>query len=333
MNDSLKFPINLVQWILKSVSRPVRSSGALLCALMLLLFVGSGVAYPASGDGPFVDPIEILGSFLLFSLLTPYLLMCMLAGIRANDLIHQQITPFLPAGFDQDRYQAIHYWPLPVLAAIAFALAGNVNWSTMVLTPGTEGFLTSLLLIAGQIVMWTMVGLVLFVSIHECWILGRLGKVVEINLYNLDALNGFGRAALNSFLMVVGALSLTIIQAIDREFRAENYINGLYVGLPAVIVLVAMPTWSLHRRIRRRRIEELAAIDEKIAHGNSALGDTDALVRFNALLQRRELVSSLRSWPMDTTIFSRFVLYVFIPPLAWVGAALVEFFLDSLLAA
>lgn len=332
MTDSSKFPINLVQRILQSSARPVRSSGALLCGLMLLLFVGSGVAYPVSGDGPFDDPIEILGSFLLFSLLTPYLLMCMLAGVRANDLTHRQITPGLPPGFSQDRYQLMHYWPLPVLVAIAFALLANVNWSSMVLSPGSEGFLTSLLLIVGQIVMWTMVGLVLFVSIHECWILGRLGKVVEFNLYNLDALNGFGRAALNSFLMVVGALSLTIVQAIDREFRAENYINGLYVGLPAAMVLVTLPIWSLHRRLRRRKLEELAAIDKEIVDSNSAVADTEAMLRFNALLQRREIVSNLRVWPMDTTIFSRFVLYVFIPPLAWVGAALVEFFLDSLLS-
>lgn len=330
MTCNKPFPINAVQWILDSVPRPVRSSGFLLLGIMLLIFVGSGAALPSSGSGPFNDPVEILGSFLMFSLLTSYLLMCLLAAIRANNATHGQLQGLLAGHFQYNRFKHMAWWPLPVLAAIIFALAGNVNWSSMELTPGEYGFVSSILLIAGQVVMWSMVGLVLFLSIHECWILGRLGKWVSIDIYNLDQFNGFGRAALNSFLMVVGALSLTIVQAIDREFRAENYINGLYVGVPAAIVLIVLPIWSLHRRIRLAKAEEIGRLNEQIATASRAL-EPQSLQHLNDLLTRRELVKDLRNWPMDLSIFSRFVLYVFIPPLAWVGAALVEMFVDSLL--
>ncbi len=44
--------------------------------------------------------------------------------------------------------------------------------------------------------MWSIVGLVLFASCHECWVLGKLGSQVRIDLYDLDKLNGFGRAGL-----------------------------------------------------------------------------------------------------------------------------------------
>jgi hypothetical protein len=74
----------------------------------------------------------------------------------------------------------------------------------------------------------------------------------------------------------------------------------------------------------------LQGIAIEIQGASSALEDV-ALHRMNALLQRKEQIHRLRSWPMDLSIFSRFVLYVFIPPLAWVGAALMEVFLDSML--
>lgn len=326
----LPFPVNIAQGLLANLQRPVRSVGFLVFGSLLLIFLASGAALPDRQSGPFADPIETLGSFLLFSLLTPYLWMCLLAGLRGNNLTHRQWAAALPAAGLAHRYQHISWWPLALLLAVVFALIGNINWNSMELQPGQPGFITSAMLVFGQVIMWASVGLVLFVSCHECWVLGRMGRVVAIDLYDLDALNGFGRAGLNSFLMVVGALALTTIQSIDQEFRAENYLNGLYVGVPAAIVLVALPIASLHLRIRALKRQALQELDIQ-THAVSRSLDQESLLRLNALLQRREFVRGLRNWPMDLSIFSRFVLYVFIPPLAWVGAALVELVLDSML--
>ena len=330
MEQRIPFPLGIVQRLLTQGRHPVRATGFLVLAIMLLLFVGSGAAFPDYPDSPFSDPVEILGSFLLFALLSAYLLMCLLAGVRSNNQTHLELAAQLPDVPAINRYQKLHWWPLPVAIAIVFALTGNVNWSTMVLDFGVPGFLTSVLIVLGQMVMWSIVGLVLFVNCHECWILGRLGKEVRIDLYNLDKLNGFGRAGLNNFLMVVGALAITTVQSIDQEFRTENYLNGLLVGLPAAIVLIALPIATLPGRIRRAKMAELVQIDLAIEGVSRDLQSGD-LLRLNGLLERREFIKSLRHWPMDLSIFSRFVLYVFIPPLAWIGAALVEMYLDSML--
>jgi len=331
MQQRNPFPILVVQRLLSRGRHPVRATGFLTLALMLLLFVGSGAALPDYPGSPFADPIEILGSFLLFSLLSAYLLMCLLAGVRSNNQAHQGLVAQLPDGTVVSRYEKLHWWPLPVTIAIFFALWGNVNWSTMVLDSRMPGFDTSVLLILGQIIMWSIVGLVLFINCHECWILGKLGKVVSIDLYNLDKLNGFGRAGLNNFLMVVGALAITTVQSIDQEFRTENYFNGLLVGLPAAILLIALPIATLPGRIRKAKLAEMTILDQEIA---AASRDTqsDSLLRLNALLERRDFIKGLRHWPMDLSIFTRFLLYVLIPPLAWVGAALVEMYLDSMLS-
>ena len=59
--------------------------------------------------------------------------------------------------------------------------------------------------------------------------------------------------------------------------------------------------------------------------------DSESLTRLNGLLIRREQIHHMRNWPMDLSLFSRLVFYVFIPPLAWAGAALTEVLLDSFL--
>jgi hypothetical protein len=325
------FPIGIVQRLLSLGRYPVRGIGFLVLACMLLIFLGSGAALPDYPGSPFPDPIEILGSFLLFSLLSAYLIMCLLAGVRSNNQTHRELTAQLPDNFAINRYQYLHWWPLPVAMAIMFALTGNVNWSTMILDSRMPGFLTSMLIIFGQVTMWSIVGLVLFASCHECWVLGKLGSQVRIDLYDLDKLNGFGRAGLNNFLMVVGALAITTVQSIDQEFRTENYANGLLVGVPAAILLIALPIATLPRRIRQAKTSELVRLNGEIENASRDV-QSGELLRLNALLERREFIKGLRHWPMDLSIFSRFLLYVLIPPLAWTGAALVEMYLDSMLA-
>lgn len=331
MAQQLPFPVNLAQYLLTRGQHPVRATGFLVLGVMLLVSLASGAALPDFPGSPFSDPVEILGSFLLFALLSAYLLMCLLAGIRSNNQTHGQLQSQLPMDFTLNRYQRVPWWPLPVALAILFALWGNVNWSGMVLDASAPGFLTSVMLIAGQTIMWAIVGLVLFISSHECWILGKLGRVVAIDLYNLDKLNGFGRAGLNNFLMVVGALAITTVQSIDQEFRLVNYLNGLIVGIPAAMALIALPIASLPRRIRSAKQAELIRLDREIDAAPRGTA-SDELLRLNALLSRREFIKGLRHWPMDLSIFSRFFLYVLIPPLAWVGAALMEMYLDSMLA-
>ncbi|MDG1025528.1 MAG: hypothetical protein P8N94_12635 [Gammaproteobacteria bacterium] len=75
----------------------------------------------------------------------------------------------------------------------------------------------------------------------------------------------------------------------------------------------------------------MTSINPEIQCSSTAL-DSESLVRLNGLIARREQVQHTRTWPMDISIFSRFLFYVFIPPLAWLGAALMEVLLDSFLA-
>jgi hypothetical protein len=49
-----------------------------------------------------------------------------------------------------------------------------------------------------------------------------------------------------------------------------------------------------------------------------------------AVLAHRDRVKSIHNWPLDLSFLARVAAYVVIPPVAWVAAALVENFVDSI---
>jgi hypothetical protein len=329
----LPLPIRFTEALIARFSLPVLLIGGSVFVPLILIYYVTGALYPA----PEVDvwgsiPLELTGTFLLASIMPSYLLMCFVASARVNNSTHAVIATLVEAPQEAQllRFRWARLWPLGVFPAMVFALTSNIPWPGLSFDPASNQFIISLTWVFSQFFLWSIIGLVLFFSIHESLALNSLAKKVRVDLYQLDSLNGFGRAGLNSFLMLAGALALTALQSIGQGFRFDTYINVLVVAIPAALILVPLPIWRIHRRMLTEKKSLLQEIAFEIQGASSSLEDA-ALHRMNALLQRREQIHRLRSWPMDLSIFSRFVLYVFIPPLAWVGAALMEVFLDSVL--
>jgi len=320
--------------VIDRVSYPALSVGLITLGLLLALYAGTGSLYPSGLLIGFQDPLEAAGLFLLFSLLPAYLLGGMMAQIRATPGIVSALAEIL----DKEQHSVLQkldqvtYWFAGMLVGLLFAaLGGNIPWQILEFDPREPGFVFSMTLAFAQFFTWGVVGLMLATGEHNALALYRVGKLVKIDLYNLDRLNPFGQYSLRSLLIIVGALAMTPLQSIDQEFRWVNYQNALLVGIPAILLLSLLPIWSVHKQIRKTKARELALIDDEIAAASRSL-ENDSLTRLNALLERRSFVTGLRNWPMDFSLLARVVFYVLIPPLAWAGAALVELAVDSYLA-
>ena len=326
-------PIRLFQLINKKVPYPVLTVGLVTSIFLLVLFGLTGALYPSEPVFGYDDPLAVTGQFLVFSLITAYLLACMTSQVRATGGIVDKLTPILPAEHHStlERLDKVTNWPVGILVGIGLAVTISIPRPVLNLDPGNPLFLFSVMLILGQLLMWSTVGLILAAAEHNAFVLHRVGKLVKVDLYNLETLNPFGQASLRAMLMVVGTLAITPLQSIDQEFRWGNYQNPLLVGIPAILLLTLVPIWSVHKQIRAHKKSELESLDAEIATASRAL-DYDQLTRLNALLQRRELIAHLRNWPMDFSLAARVVFYVFIPPMAWAGAAFVELGLNSYLA-
>ncbi|GAG29286.1 unnamed protein product, partial [marine sediment metagenome] len=102
-----------------------------------------------------------------------------------------------------------------------------------------------------------------------------------------------------------------------------NYRFAVMVLGPATMLLLLMPLFSVHRRIREEKRQRLVGIDEQIGERPVPVS-RDEILELETLLAHRERLRDLRTWPLSTALLSRLFLYLIIPPLAWVGAALVE---------
>jgi hypothetical protein len=55
------------------------------------------------------------------------------------------------------------------------------------------------------------------------------------------------------------------------------------------------------------------------------------LQTLETLMQHRDRIAETLLWPINRSLYSRLAFYIVIPPIAWLGAAFVEFGVERLL--
>ena len=242
-------PVRLLQRLIQKSTYPVLTIGAVCFFSLLGFFAATGVLYPGFVQQAGLNPLESTGLSLLMSSLPAYMLMCLAAQVRAMPDIKAALRRILPASHRGREAALDHgrHWWLGALLGVAFAITSNINWDSFALGP--DGRTTYAVgVVTGQFILWGTVGLMLHLKIHNALVLHKLGKLVQVDIFNPDRLNVFGRVGLNDLLVVVGAMALTPLQSIDQEFRWINYANAVWVGVPSAITLMLLPIWSVHRR-------------------------------------------------------------------------------------
>ena len=295
------------------------------CALLLGgFFVASGVLFPESIPAIFSSPDELLGQTLMLIVFPPLLLTYLLVAQRRSE--RGAIALASAGAISGDEPLRLRQLPRTMLAggSIAGFLYGallNVPyvWRSALPDLGRQ----ELSIAFGQLLLWTLIGAVLAFRAHTAWWHHRVGKHVPIDIYDPHKLEPFARNGLDDAFGVAVLFSLSTLQSIDAQFRLDNYINATAVAIPAATCLLLMPMWSLHRRLAGTKRELLTSIHEQIAATERSWAAVP-LAEFELLLQHRDRIRRASSWPVDFSLARRLVFYVFIPPLAWVAAALVE---------
>lgn len=96
-----------------------------------------------------------------------------------------------------------------------------------------------------NLLTWISVARLGWIRGHNASTLSYLGRRhVRVDLYDLTPLRLFARSGILDVLLVVGALALTPLQALDAEFRIGNYMSAFTVGVPVGIVLLFAPMGS-----------------------------------------------------------------------------------------
>jgi len=140
-------------------------------------------------------------------------------------------------------------------------------------------------------------------------------------------------------LVVYTSLSILVVEILADPIQHERLVNLILI--PMGIVLIAFgyfflrPVVIIRDRIRIAKQKELENIQFAIDGDKSKLQDTQIAhiaKEFSApdLMRYEEKIESLWEWPIQGNV-QRLVLYVMLPPIAWVMAALVERLVDELI--
>lgn len=226
-------------------------------------------------------------------------------------------------------YRKPRRWFITVLAGgFGAAIAHNL---AIAFRNGFERDLSDgLAIMAGGTLTWVVLTLVIFALIDNARLFHRLARRVRLNPLSPERLHPFALVAVLSTLALVGAQAAFPILIFDAT-DAISFIPGLIATMVPMFVLAVLPVWPLHVRLQAAKRELLAGVNARIALASapgSAAGD---IVTLAPLLTWRREVVALPDWPFDTGIFGRLVLYLIIPPLTWVGAALIQHIVETLL--
>lgn len=301
-------------------------SACLVLATNALLFIPGGIWNADLSIAGIYSKPQLLGMLLVFSLVPMWMISCFFLTQRHTLALAQQLDKI--TGDDTQSSISAKVLRAPVSQIFA-GLAAGLAYALLFNVPAKqasyifEGHWLILSIVVAQAMLWGCVGILLFVRLHVAGHFSRLGGTIDFSLFDQRTLKAFARVGLLDVVIVVGGLAIATVQSLDAQFRLENYLSGIFVAAPAAVVLLIRPMWKLHKRMKQRKETLLDEIDEMI---NSVPQQTrlDDMRVLEDLLQRRDRVNALHTWPLDIGIWRRLLFYILIPPMAWAGAALME---------
>lgn len=186
--------------------------------------------------------------------------------------------------------------------------------------------------VAGTALTWLVTTLSIATLLDNAILLGRCARHATVDLLDTTRLRPFAAVAVSSTLAIIGAQAAFPIMSLQSDVSAAAFWPGLLATAVPMLGLAALPVWPIHRRIAAAKHEALEAVRGEIRALSPADPRDGAALRTLAplLAYRRELIA-VSEWPFDVGVMTRLALYLVIPPLTWVGAALIENAVDALL--
>jgi hypothetical protein len=315
------------------------AAGSVLAALqlasLLAVFGSAGLA----GVSDFAEPwfwSDIAGPNVVNALLIGYAPAALFWSRRAAHAQLERLRPLLAEADFAAFHAQLAGYPRAPLAWVGGAFAVLIV-PLVILDPQLEALFAAASPLARAWVLWVnaLVGWLMARSILEevrvALLFARVGdRLSHVDLFDAAPLEPFARRAVEGVLVWVIGASLTSI------LFAGGWASATLPQLVGTIVLMALvafalPLLGVHRRIRAAKREELAKIHAAARAERDALLAGGAGARLPALLALRRQVVEVREWPVDLSTLFRLLLYLAIGLGSWVGAALVDVGIETLL--
>lgn len=153
-----------------------------------------------------------------------------------------------------------------------------------------------------------------------------INREVEVSLHHMDELRPIGRIGLKLASVVAFALALVlIVQAAFSTAPGVVAVTAVMSAPAYILVLLAvwMPANPVRQKIRAAKEAELSRIRQTMKRGETleVLGGTISGLQ---LLEYRDRLDDISTWPMDYKSGRRLVAYLLLPVISWIAAGLVS---------
>lgn len=168
--------------------------------------------------------------------------------------------------------------------------------------------------------LWTVVFHVLWILFDNARLLARIARQhVRVDLARLAVFDLFANTGIRHLLLIIVGLTVIPVQSImTGSLNPIDFVPALAVVLPVGMLLLVLPIYGAHQAIAAQIARELRKIDG-LLEAAAPLSDRHLLLA----LYRQQLAET-PAWPLSLRALARIALYLVIPPLAWIAAALVE---------
>jgi hypothetical protein len=159
--------------------------------------------------------------------------------------------------------------------------------------------------------------------------LGRLGGQLSLDLFDAARGRPFARFAVR-IAATVAVMGVGLgLSALVGAWSYGPAIWSASINLATSGLLLVLCAAPFVRSMHALRKVELARVQAALAGDRDALDSSPFAAQLHGtslveLLSYRREVRAASVWPLDAALWARWLLYLLLPPLSWVAAALVE---------
>lgn len=328
--------------------------GLAISGVLLVIFLGWETAHgrwPAfreamRSDALYRQPGGILRDFrisIVHILLAGYLPAALLAVVQSARRTVYELQSALDCSPRECSDLASSIRLSPAGLAVAGILGLLIGFGTPYLTPPVPEHLWSPSSWSPEVAWHRILGpiaaiLAMFLLYAVVSVSARMSRISAglstVDLLDLRALQPFTRQGLTNALLVLGWVTISGLMVVTESGFG---LLGLLLGMATLFIAGAaflLPLRGVHSRVRQAKDDELAWLNGQILEQRKTLRQGSMEGRRGSLadlLTYRDLVREVPDWPIGTSSYARFVLYLLIPVLSWAAAALVERLVNTLI--
>jgi hypothetical protein len=307
-----------------------------LLALVLWPWLGEQLLY--RGWQSISVPIPI---YVGKALMVGYLAAAACYGLRGAVRDFQSLRPALSCDdteFDHwlTRLRHVPRVPLHVATALAvvsafFGPLPDSSWSWLEQAPPLGSGLMSFAQIDQIVVKFFLFRIVALELISAFLFADVARRFARIELLDLEQFAPFSRRSLRAVLVLVLYIVIMSLKALFEPNPGGAIGTAIWLSLLAVAVFL-IPLIPLQRRVDAVKQSELKRISADIRRENEArIAGAEDWVPLTGLIVYKKEIEQVSTWAFNTPTVLRFGFYVSLGIGSWVGAAVVERWLSTLL--